>query len=57
MRLDEVSHGDDAEPHRLLVREALEGRRRAFRMTTRFLRADIDKWRKVVQETGVRIEQ
>jgi two-component system sensor histidine kinase/response regulator len=40
MRLDEVSHGDDAEPHRLLVREALDGRRRAFRMTTRFLRAD-----------------
>jgi two-component system, sensor histidine kinase and response regulator len=39
-RIDEVSHADDAEPHRLLVREALEGRRRAFRMTTRFVRAD-----------------
>jgi two-component system sensor histidine kinase/response regulator len=39
-RVDEVSHEDDAEPHRLLVREALEGRRRAFRMTTRFLRED-----------------
>jgi PAS domain S-box-containing protein len=39
-RLDEVSHEDDAAPHRELVREALEGRRRSFRMTTRFVRED-----------------
>jgi two-component system sensor histidine kinase/response regulator len=39
-RVDEVSHADDAQPHRLLVRETLEGRRRSFRMTTRFVRED-----------------
>jgi PAS domain S-box-containing protein len=38
--VDEVSHRDDHEQYHQLGREALDGRRRSFRMTKRFMRCD-----------------